>query len=170
MMKSVLVLTLLFLSFLPVSSFAQDKPFDSTKRTVLRLKLLDRTNAILQFQVGFMRSKGVDKKIWAELGKNAATLQRHLDTAKTINSALLKTTSTLNSSLTKTLGQIILQVMQKDQATRTASSKTTARMEAIEKELIEAKRAYNKACEDSNRPDLVSNRKTPAHRPTGLGS
>jgi hypothetical protein len=45
--------------------------------------------------------------------------------------------------------------MQNDQATLTASSKATARMEAIEKELIEAKRAYNKACEDSNRPDLV---------------
>jgi hypothetical protein len=32
--------------------FAQDNRFDSTKWTVLRLQLLDRTGAILQFQLG----------------------------------------------------------------------------------------------------------------------
>ena len=163
-------LTVLFLFIVTINGYCQDKQFDTTKWIGLKTDLQTRTATIIRFQVSIMRSKGIDKKEWAQLGLHAANLSKHLDTVTTINSAAIKTTTKINSSLTKALGQIIMQLMKNDQKTVKESAEITANMEAIEKQLIITKQLYNKACEESNRPDLVFDEKTSASQPVGLGS
>jgi hypothetical protein len=116
-----------------------------------------------------MRSKGIDQKLWAEMAINAVDLAKHLDTMKTINSAAMKTTTKLNSNLSKSFGKIIMQLVMNDQKTLNESAEITAKMESIEKQLITTKGIYNKACEESNRLDLVFDEKTPANKPVGVG-
>ncbi|HEX8462908.1 MAG TPA: hypothetical protein VF623_15850 [Segetibacter sp.] len=155
MIKKILVLSLLILLFCPVIVLSQNKQFDTARWTGLRTELIKRTDAILLFQVRIMRSKEIDKKLWAELAVDALNLAKKLDSSKTINSAAIKTTTKLNSKLSKTFGQILMQLMMHDQKTLNESAEITAKMEAIEKQLMVLKEAYNKACAESNRPDLV---------------
>ncbi len=168
-MKKILLLALLFTLLSPAFTFSQDKQFDNNKWTSLRAELKKRTDAILLFQLSLMRSKGLDKKVWAQLAKDALYLSNHVDSVQTINTTAIKTTTRLNSNLTKTLGQTIAQLLMNDQKALKESAEMTAKLEAIEKQLIIEKQAYNKACEDSNRPDLLFDEKTSSTRPVGLG-
>ena len=160
-MKNIFFLSLLFLLIHPSHSFSQAKEFHDTKWTSLRSALLNRANDIMTFQVALMDSKTIDKKIWAELAKDAVSLSKHLDSVPLINTASMKLTNGLNNKLTFSLGLVIMQLVTKDQPMLEKLSALTAKLEANEQRLIAEQKIYNAACTESNRPDLLFENKLP---------